>query len=59
MPEPMMDEAALRDMLERATAVEPPIGPVVGNAVPSRRGAAGAAGWRVRPRSSPWPRRPA
>ena len=56
MPEPMMDEAALRDMLERATAVEPPIGPVVGNAVRAGR-CADAAGWRARPRSSPWPRR--
>ena len=48
MTEPMMDEAALRDMLERATAVEPPIGPVVSNAVRAaqrrrRRRVAGAA----------------
>ena len=33
MNEPMMEEAALREMLERATAVEPPIGPVARNAV--------------------------
>ena len=49
MNEPTMEEAALREMLERATAVEPPIGPVARNAVRAgvkrrrRRRVAGAA----------------
>ena len=33
MNEPTMEEAVLREMLERATTVEPPIGPVARNAV--------------------------